>query len=182
MLFFVLPQGKLSEMEKSYIERLYQTESKRMWYEAYKILQNKENANDVLQKTFLSLIDNVTRLMQMEESEVSAYVYVSTKNRALDFLRGSQKISNITSIEAFPAAEETENIVIQNFEWNRLRKIVAEINPIYGDAFYMRHFLNLDYKEIAEALSISVEVAWHRVSRAKKKIINLVRERGDEYD
>lgn len=57
--------------------------------------------------------------------------------------------------------------VINRIEIEDLKQRVRNMNPTYGEAFYLRYFLELDYSEIADALSISVSVAQHRVSKAK---------------
>lgn len=57
--------------------------------------------------------------------------------------------------------------VLNRIEVDELKKRVKNMNPTYGEAFYLRYFLELEYEEIADALSISVSVAQHRVSRAK---------------
>ena len=49
--------------------------------------------------------------------------------------------------------------VINKITVEELKERVQAMNPIYGEAFFLRYFLELDYTEIADALSISVSAA-----------------------
>ena len=74
-------------------------------------------------------------------------------------------------LEEFPemsaASDPVAEAVINKITVEELKKQVREMNPTYGEAFFLRYFLELDYDEIADALSISISIAQHRVSKAK---------------
>lgn len=83
MLIF-LSTIKLSLEEKKFLENLYTTQNKRVWYLTISILKNKEQAEDVFQSVFKKLIEKVSLLQSFQnQDKINGYVYVTTKNMVI---------------------------------------------------------------------------------------------------
>ena len=164
-----IKRPKLTNSEKKFLSILYLMYGKMIWYVSVKILKDRELAEDAVQQTFEKIIKKVSLLYDFYDMDrVRQYIYVVAKNTALVMLRAKQKtvlLEEFSEMSAAsdPVAEEVINKIIVE----ELKKRVQDMNPTYGEAFFLRYFLELDYDEIADALSVSVSVAQHRVSRAK---------------
>ncbi len=161
---------KLTNSEKRYISILYLMYGKLLWYVSVKILKDRDLAEDAMQQTFEKIIKKVSLLQGFRDLEkAKQYMYVVARNTALAMLRAQQKVLLLDDFfpEAGTPSDPVMDTVLNRIEVDELKKRVKNMNPTYGEAFYLRYFLELEYEEIADALSISVSVAQHRVSRAK---------------
>lgn len=83
MTFFNRRQAKLllTSQQKRFIEKVYERESKRMWYTAYRVLNNKDLADDVLQQAFEKILKKIDLLMSFDYSDnfgkVSKYMLIT---------------------------------------------------------------------------------------------------------
>lgn len=160
---------KMTSSEKDFLSLLYMVYGKMIWYVSVKILKDRELAEDAMQQTFEKVIKKIPLLHDFHDmGRVKQYIYVVAKNTALVMLRAKQKI---VLLEEFPeisaASDPVAEEVINKITIEELKEWVRNMNPTYGEAFFLRYFLELDYDEIADALSVSVSVARHRVSKAK---------------
>ncbi len=164
-----MKRPKLTGQEKDLLSILYLMHSKMIWYVSVKILKDRELAEDAVQITFEKIIKKISLLRDFHDMDrVKQYIYVVAKNTALVMLRAKQKVVLLEEIpEAFDASDPVAEEVINKITVEELKERVQAMNPTYGEAFFLRYFLELDYTEIADALSISVSAAQHRVSRAK---------------
>lgn len=161
---------KLTDSEKTFLSILYLLHGKLLWYVSVKILKDRDLAEDAMQQTFEKIIKKVSLLCSFDDlDKVKQYMYVVARNTALVMLRAQQKVLLLDDFfpEAATPPDPVADTVLNRIEVDELKKRVKNMNPTYGEAFYLRYFLELEYEEIADALSISVSVAQHRVSRAK---------------
>ena len=161
---------KLTNSEKRYISILYLMYGKLLWYVSVKILKDRDLAEDAMQQTFEKIIKKVSLLQGFRDLEkAKQYMYVVARNTALAVLRVQQKV--LLFDELFPESgtspDPVAETMINRIEAEELKERVQNMSPTYGEAFFLRYFLELEYGEIADTLSISVSVVQHRVSRAK---------------
>lgn len=171
MLFFLYT---LSFEDKKFLEHLYITQRKRMWYIAMHILGDKEKAEDAVQSAFISLISKVSLLKSFySDSRLSTYVFVVIKNKSLEMLKkeGKHTYVNYDDFEhMISSPENTEDTVITNEEIELLKDEIDKLGTSCREIIYMRSILGLDYKDIADIFNIKVENARCRVSYALKKL------------
>lgn len=181
MISLFLTCSGLSFSDKRFLEKLYRRECRRMWYVSVKILKEKELAEDAVQTTFEHLIKKVSLLRGFENEEtVSKYVFISTRNTAFYFLRKRQNNASLEETEPYlPTSEQdVEKEVFVHFDIEALKGVIADMNPIFGDALYLRYFLELEYAEIADALSIPIATARTKIFRGRQ-ILKKVGKEGD---
>ena len=168
-----MKRPKLTSSEKDFLSILYLMYGRMILYVSVKILKDRELAEDAMQQTFEKVIKKISLLRDFRDMDrVKQYIYVVAKNTALVMLRAKQKI---VLLEEFPemsaASDPVAEAVINKITVEELKKQVREMNPTYGEAFFLRYFLELDYDEIADALSISISIAQPRVSKAKALLL-----------
>ena len=121
------------------------------------IVLNHDDADDVLQNTFIKIFQNLKNFKG--ESKLFSWMYRIATNEALTFLKQKAKKSGISS-------EELQNKAIDNLEADvffdgneiqlKLQKAIALLPEKQQLIFKMKYFDELKYEEISEILGTSV--------------------------
>ena len=72
-------------------EELYKKYRQTMYYTAYRILQNVDDAEDVVQTAFLRIINHLDDIDENDEPKTKSYVSIITQNLALDVYRKKKR-------------------------------------------------------------------------------------------
>jgi RNA polymerase sigma-70 factor (ECF subfamily) len=121
-----------------------------------KYLNNFENSREVVQMTFVKLWANRSNLEV--KTSLKSYLYQTTKNTMIDFIRKNKKILNAQEIENSIVTEliDDQN---QNLDpyiiRNAVEKSLKNLKPKAREIFELHKFEGLTYEEIAEYMKIS---------------------------
>lgn len=151
----------------------------RIYNVALKILQNKEEAEEVAQDVFIKIFQSVE--MFDCSCSLKTWIYRITVNKSLDVLRVRKRKTGWLVLSSFFNQEEEEKIVAVDFENPGIQleqKEEAEILLIAIEklperqkaVFVLYQFEDMSYKEIASTLEISVSAVDSLMSRAKKQL------------
>ena len=137
---------------------------------ANQILQDEEEAKDVLQDVFLKLWQKREELQKVENLE--AFAFRMTRNRCLDMIRSRRTIS-IESMKKvrFPEEEssDTDYLDLTN-SVDQVKRIIAELPDLQRTIIHLRDIDQLEFEEIAEATQLNVNAIRVNLSRARKKV------------
>jgi len=137
---------------------------------ANQILQDEEEAKDVLQDVFLKLWQKREELGKVENLE--AFAFRMTRNRCLDMIRSRRTIS-IESMKKVKLPEEessdTDYLDISN-SVDQVKRIIAGLPHIQRTIIHLRDIDQLEFDEIAEATQLNVNAIRANLSRARKKV------------
>ena len=159
----------ISELVNKYSERIYNL--------ALRILRNHEDAEDILQETFLTVIE---KLDQFDgRSQFFTWVYRIATNASLMKLRKKkvvfQKMDDNDdfqdSIESRVFVDWTQDASFDIYDQELKKKIDKAINnlsDIYRSVFVLRDIEGLSIKETSEILSITQENVKIRLRRARQ--------------
>ena len=135
------------------------------------IVLNHDDANDVLQNTFVKVFQYLKNFKG--ESKLFSWMYRIATNEALTFLNQKAKINGISSAEL-------QNKTIDNlqadvfFDGNeiqiKLQKAIAILPEKQQLVFKMKYFQELKYEEISAILGTSVGALKASYHHAVKKI------------
>lgn len=163
--------------DKKAMGRLVNQYSTRVYNLALRIVRNKEEAEDVLQDTFLTV---VAKLHMFDgRSSFFTWIYRIATNSALMLLRKKKiRRNNFKEIEFDPEKNELENLIdwsqdptIDVYNEETRSKIDEAINALkekYKTVFILRDIEGLSTKESAEILEISEENVKIRLLRARQ--------------
>lgn len=178
MLPFILTIG--DETKQSYLEELYNTHSRRMFGSAYKILENKQDAEDALQETFIKIYKNIEKFMSLSGDDLILLIIIYTRNTARDILRKRNTEKKHTAelptdsegeplfTDIIDPCADVEEIVINK---ERIRKTASFIDSLpepQRDVILMKYRLGMKEREIAQILGISETAVSSRILRAKE--------------
>lgn len=150
--------------------RLFVRYYSRLCCYVYRLLGEKEDAEDVVQELFLTLWNNRKKIAIVEN--VSGYLYKMARNLALNHIRTQTNYKTIldNQEEQLPYCEEN------SLETEEFRMALYDcINLLPGrckEVLLLHRVKGLKQKEIADQLSISVKTIknqiWASLQRLKK--------------
>lgn len=150
--------------------RLFVRYYSRLCCYVYRLLGEKEDAEDVVQELFLTLWNNRKKIAIVED--VSGYLYKMARNLALNHIRTQTNYKTIldNQEEQLPYYEEN------SLETEEFRMALYDcINLLPGrckEVLLLHRVKGLKQKEIADQLSISVKTIknqiWASLQRLKK--------------
>ena len=155
--------GAFSIIVRSYQERLY-------WH-IRKMVMSHEDANDVLQNTFLKAWNAIDGFRG--DSRVSTWLYRIATNETLTFL-ANKRMRNLQSVD------DVEDVLLQNlkadnyFNGNdaqlKLQKAILTLPDKQRLVFNMKYFDDVTYEELETILGTSVGALKASYHYAVKKI------------
>lgn len=144
---------------------------------SFKILGDKEEARDVVQELYLKLWSMRGALSKIKSIE--AYSTTIIRNLCVDRLKKIKGISlqvdgylNYGKNDDADADKEHEETVQEKVEM--VRKAMKELPDIQQKVFIMRDFEEKEFDEISEELSLSAENVRVILSRARKRIREVI--------
>ena len=145
----------------------------------YKIVGNKEDAEDITIETFSKAFDNLSDYSN--QYAFSTWIFKIASNSAIDFLRKKHisKVSleqdeNIQNSIYFSSNQNPELKLISKQRQDEIKNLLLRLEPNHQRILELRYLKELSYEEIAEHLSISltnVKVQLHRAKKALSKVL-----------
>ncbi|MDO6491408.1 MAG: RNA polymerase sigma factor [Cellulophaga sp.] len=157
-------------------EVLVDTYKERLYWHIRKIVLNHNDADDVLQNTFIKVFRNIDKFKG--DSKLFSWIYRIATNESLSFLKTKSKMLGVTS-------EELQNLLLDNLQSDvyfegdeiqlKLQKAISTLPEKQKLVFNMKYFDELKYEEISEILGTSVGGLKASYHQAAKKIENYLK-------
>jgi RNA polymerase sigma factor (sigma-70 family) len=160
-------------------EKLYNLYVKAMLNISYRIVNDKDEAEDIFQETFLKSVKNIKNFEN--ETAYASWLKRVIINSSIDFVR-KKKIEFLT-IEVAERIEDVENInddII--YDINTIKACILELPDGYRIIISLYLFEDYQHKDIAAALNISEGTSKSQYNRAKKKLIQLIKQKSISYE
>jgi RNA polymerase sigma-70 factor (ECF subfamily) len=137
---------------------------------AFQILQDEEEAKDVLQDIFLKLWQKRNELGKVEK--IDAFAMRMIRNRCLDVIRSRRTVSmEVVKKIKITEEESSDTDYLENTDSVALvKRIIAELPELQRMVIQLRDIEQLEYDEIAEATEMNVNAIRVNLSRARKKV------------
>ena len=138
---------------------------------AYRLTGNREDAEDIVQDTYLKIWNSRDRLGQLDNP--AAFCMTTLKNLFVDFLRRKRgdRGSGINSDDVtVPADIDIGNQIEQRDSVNIVTQLIEQLPDNQRDVIRMRDIADLPFEEIEAATGLSPGNIRTLLSRARKKI------------
>lgn len=145
--------------------------SKPLYWHIRKMVLTHEDADDVLQNTFMKAWKSLDTFRG--ESQINTWLYKIASNEALTFL-AQQRMKNVTT------SLEMEEVMINNLEADsyfsgdeaekKLQEAIIQLPEKQRLVFNMKYFSEMKYEEMSEILGTSVGALKASYHHAVKKI------------
>jgi RNA polymerase sigma factor (sigma-70 family) len=148
---------------------LYNQYSKAMYNLAHRILNNREDAEDILQESFVECFRNIDSFRF--ESTFGAWLKKIVVNKCINHIK--KKRIDLELCETLPAtaAEEEEEVI---YDTGKIFKGIEMLPDGYRIILTLYLLEGYDHSEISQILGISESTSKSQFSRAKEKLRNIL--------
>lgn len=151
----------------------------RLYWHIRKIVINHEDADDVLQNTFIKVYRNIENFNQ--DSKLYTWLYRIASNESFDLLKKKAKnqhqdISDY-QLDTLNSTQDDELFNADHIQL-LLLQAVANLPQKQQQVFNMKYFDNLKYQEISEILETSIGALKSSYFHAVKKIESYIENNG----
>ena len=148
---------------------LYKLYSRSMYNVGYRIVNNQEEAEDVLQEAFISAFSNLENYRG--DSAFGAWLKRIVINKAINHLK-KKKMERLPDNDRWDVKEEEEVDFEEGFPFTveKVKGAIEKLPDGYRSVLTMYLFEGYDHAEIGEVLSISESTSKSQFNRAKKKL------------
>lgn len=143
---------------------------------AYRMLGDRESAEDAVQESFLSLWLYAGRY-QLGRSAVRSWLLRIVRQRCIDQFRHRQILPPIApdaDVLAHPAETDVAHEALQNVEVETVRQALAALPPAQRQSIEMAYFDGLTQSEIAEHLGVPLGTVKGRIRLGLKHLSRLL--------
>jgi len=151
--------------------QLYNLYSKAMYNICYRMTNDADDAQDVLQEAFISAFNNLASYKGT--ASFGAWIKRIVVNKAINFIR-SKKMNLVPIDEVEPASEIEINDESLYLDVQRIKSAVAKLPDGYRIVFSLYLLEGYDHKEIAGILGITESTSKSQYNRAKGKLRELL--------
>ena len=143
----------------------------------YLIVKDQYLAEDLLQETYVKVVNKIKSGSYHEEGKFLPWVTRIAHNLAIDHFRKAKRYPMIVMEDGnnvFNTLEFSEDSIeskkIQEDTHALLKKLIEELPDSQREVLMMRHYMEMSFREIAEATSVSINTA---LGRMRYALINL---------
>lgn len=164
--------------DQNSLEILIRRHKNRVFSYILLIVKNQELAEDIFQETFIKVIRSLKRGKYIENGKFVSWVLRISHNLIIDHFRKEKlkgTVSNdSTEVDIFNSqrfSEATiEDQLVNNQILSEVKELISELPDDQQQVIYMRHYMGLSFKEIAEQTDVSINTA---LGRMRYALINL---------
>lgn len=148
----------------------------------YRLIRNREVANDLLQETFLRVVKNARRYSR--KAKFTTWLYTIARNQCIDTVRKARHRDHAsldqparhnpegrTLMERLPGASPNGFDHADAGEMKvRIEQAIAQLSDEQREVFVMRQFMQLKFNEIAEVVGVSENTIKSRMRYALENL------------
>jgi len=173
------------EGDQNSLEILIHRHKSRVYSYILLIVKNQELAEDVFQETFIKVIRSLKRGKYVENGKFVSWVLRIAHNLIIDHFR-KEKLQGTVSNDSMEVdifnsqkfSEDTiEDQIVSSQILNEVKELIKELPDDQQQVIYMRHYMELSFKEIAEQTGVSINTALGRMRYALINLRKLIREK-----
>jgi RNA polymerase sigma-70 factor (ECF subfamily) len=165
-----------SEDDKQRFEMLYRKLHKIVYTTAFRITEQKEDAEDAAQNVWMYTAKNFKRITRLQEIELKPYFVTMAKHSALNILRSKNNTSTVSiddiSLEDLSCGTDSLNDTPEA----KLASYILTLPEIYRQVLELKYIFGFKNREIAKLLNMSQSGIESRILRGRKLLIDKINE------
>jgi RNA polymerase sigma-70 factor (ECF subfamily) len=180
-IFYKQTAGDESERRK--IAELYEKYRYDCIHTAMRIVKNSAAAEDAVQDAFVSVMRHKEKYLEMDCRSFRRSIVIIVKNKCIDLIRKNKHLAGVPlddlaytiSSGEIPVDEQ----IINREEFERICGYLNELDEISRTVLQMKYLQGKSYKEIGDALGMTTKNVDVRLTRAKDKVRQFIRQEGE---
>lgn len=181
MIFFTIIENSKNNGK---LKRLYNNYSDMMYNEAYRIVKERQLAEDSVHDSFVNIKNHLDTIEEDNPCKTAAFLAIVCRNAAKRIynkrlpLNTSGDYIGLIPNEIADNIANPPDILVNNDIMGGIYKAIDKLEEKYRDVFLLKHVYNCSRKDISELLGINDETIKKRLSRAKAMIIEQLKKEG----
>jgi RNA polymerase sigma-70 factor (ECF subfamily) len=160
--------------------------SEQLYWQIRRIVLNHDDADDVMQNTFLKAWNNLDSFRS--DSKLSTWLYRIALNNSIDFLRVKNNMPQYFEEDLYTTSTTSiidqsednlqrtpEEEIIDKQRLQLLRAAVSQLPDKYRKVIELSYYEDLPYEDIAERLGLTLSNVKIQIMRAKQMLSELMR-------
>jgi RNA polymerase sigma factor (sigma-70 family) len=173
------------EGDQNSLEILIHRHKSRVYSYILLIVKNQELAEDIFQETFIKVIRSLKKGKYVENGKFVSWVLRISHNLIIDHFR-KQKLQGTVSndsleVDIFNSQKFSdftiEDEMVNNQILSEVKELIKELPEDQQQVIYMRHYMDLSFKEIAEQTDVSINTALGRMRYALINLRKLIKQK-----
>lgn len=168
--------------DKTYMINLYNEYYGLVRKTVYNITHDADNVEDLVNDTFIKLIEKISIIRTLESCRLAAYVVYTSRSVAINHIK--HKIvqrkhayygGDTDLTEKMPDLESTiEERIIRQEEMKEMENAILRLPEKQKDLLYFKYILEMHDREIAEILKIDPDSVRQYLTRARREAKKLM--------
>jgi len=171
-----------SDDDKAFMLNLYKDYYGLVRKTVYNIILDPDNVEDLINDTFIKLIEKISLLRTLESCRLAAYVVYTSRSVAINHIkhksvqRKHAYYGGDTDLtEKMPdIGSSIEERIIRQEEVKEMERAVLRLPEKYKDLLYFKYILEMHDREIAEILQIDPDSVRQYLTRARREAKKLM--------
>ena len=160
--------------EKAYAY-LYDNYSAALYGIIYKVVNNEEDANDVLQETFVNIWKHIDSYDGSKGGSLFTWMLHICRNKAIDRYRQKSRVQeNQKEYKNVHIGDEQANTTQIQIDKIGVQSIIEKIKPEHKDIIIQHYFKGYTHQEISDLNEMPLGSVKTRIRNAMTEIKNLV--------
>lgn len=146
----------------------------------YNLVADKGTAEDLTQETFIKMVNSIEKYKNINAAKFSTWLFTIAKNTVTDQFRKTKSKATVPLEENIEILTEKDSVEDQIARREALKEISQAIESLPDEeksAIYLRYYMNLNYKEIAQILSSSQDRVKWKLHDGLQKIRKIVKKK-----
>lgn len=153
--------GPKNDREK--LEQLYFKYRSLMYYLAFQITKNQEDAEDAVHQAFIYLIENLEKVGPVSDGRTRSFLSIITEHKAIDLVRKRRPVYELSAAEYELAGHLPD-------DGDELLQAMAKLPKRYQDILLLHYDNGYSARELAKMLDMSYGAARKLLWRAKEAL------------
>ncbi len=155
-------------MDAETFKKVFLPYHQKLYRIAYRIVQNSDNAEDIVQETFIKLWNKRHDMQTIDNTE--AFAIIILRNTSLDFLRKTKNDNHTDYDVDIPETESLSKKLELQDEAEQVKALINNLPDQQRQVMMMKHWDEYSDEEIEQATGISPGNIRVILSRARKTI------------
>ncbi|MCG0278959.1 MAG: sigma-70 family RNA polymerase sigma factor [Thermanaeromonas sp.] len=167
-------------MKNEQMEDLMRRFGDKVLHLAYSYLGDRHLAEDVAQEVFVRVFLSLDQFQG--RSSLFTWIYQITVNLCRDYLRSQKRCRLEPTWEVSRYNVDVEDVVLTEMEYQELWQAIFNLPVAYREVIWLHYYDQLELKEIAHILGISLSAVKIRLYRARQQLQKALQEGENRYE
>lgn len=164
-----------SPEDQTKFEQVYLRYKNLMFYVAYRILNDPQEAEDAVHDAFVRIAEHIEQVEKPDCPKTKGFVVIIVERVALNRLERRRRRETLPLEEWTPSARREDPAPEEE---EAFRRAMARLSPRYRELLLLKHWQGFSDREIGKMMSMSQGNVARTLQRAKAKLREALKEEG----